>query len=107
MVKQCYDKTIVRNSGEVHKFQTGYMRYQVDQVADEKGQLQRKVVFKYYDTSEDNKKFKSSDFSLNSILSVGAFDMLKPVVMSRMSDMTLADKFENYSFTQSHGGENV
>lgn len=104
MVKQLYDKNVKRHPGTDHKLRTGYMRYQVEQVADSDGAFSRKVVFKYYDTQEDNNKFKASDFSLNAILSVGAFDMLKPVVISRMSDMTLADKFENYSIA---GGDNV
>lgn len=96
MIKQLYDPNVKRNVSTAPQLKSGYTRIKIEQVADEEGRLSRSVSYEFYDTDKENKKFKSSDFSLSQILAVGAYDMLKPVFQSRMSDMSLADKFENF-----------
>ena len=52
--------------------------------------------YEVYNFAESSSKFKSSDFDINSLLEVGAYDMLKPYTfVTTMSDMDFADKFQN------------
>lgn len=52
-------------------------------------------VFEDFDFVDYSSQFVSSDFDIQSLLSVGAYDMLKPTFVSSMSNMDFADKFQN------------
>lgn len=56
--------------------------------------------FETFDFVEYASQFKSSDFDINSLLAVGAYDMLKPTYISSLSDMNFADKFQGVSFSK-------
>lgn len=62
---------------------------------EEDGVISRKSVFDKVDLSSQLSKFHASDFSLSSILAVGAFDMLKPTYMALDSGLSAADMVEN------------
>lgn len=67
------------------------------EVADKNGSIVRKSEFKPFDIAESLAPFKSSDFSITSLESVGALSKLTTTYMSSMHDMNIADKFDNYS----------
>ena len=81
------------------KIKTGYMRYCPFPVAD-KSVVGKSVQVKYFDIAEDNDKYVSSDFNIANILAVGAYDVLRPTCISRMSDLSVADSFENFNVTE-------
>lgn len=58
------------------------------------GVISRKSVFDNVDLSGELSKFHFSDFSLSSILAVGAYDMLKPTYMALDSGLSAADMVE-------------
>lgn len=62
---------------------------------EENGVISRKSVFDKVDLSSEISKFHFSDFSLSSILAVGAYDMLKPTYMALDSGLSAADMVEN------------
>lgn len=62
---------------------------------EENGSITRKSVFDNVDLSGQLSKFHFSDFSLSSILAVGAYDMLKPTYMVLDSGLSAADMVEN------------
>ena len=88
------------SSIKVKPFGSSYMRL-VPVQSSSKGVLKQQFVFEEFDFGAESEKFSSSDFSLDNIIATGSTNMLNPVVMFRMSDMTLADKFENFSFESS------
>lgn len=67
------------------------------QVSDKSGAVLRRSEFKPFDIAESLSPFKSSDFSISSLESVGALSKLTSTYMSSMHDMNVADKFDNYS----------
>lgn len=52
-------------------------------------------TYEDYDFVEYSRQFKSSDFDIQSLLSVGAYDMMKPTYVSSISSMDFADKFQS------------
>lgn len=58
-------------------------------------------VYESYDFPAYASQFRSSDFDIQSLLSVGAFDMLKPTFVSTLSSMEFADKFQNLELPKS------
>lgn len=64
----------------------------------ENGILVRKSEFKRQDVCESLNQLRSSDFSLSNLISIGSFEKLKTTYMASMSDMNLADKFEDFNF---------
>lgn len=54
-----------------------------------------KSTYESFDFVEYALQFKSSDFDIQSLMAVGAYDMLKPTYVSTLSSMTFADKFQN------------
>lgn len=59
-----------------------------------------KSSFEEFDFVEYASQFKSSDFDIQSLLAVGAYDMLKPTYITSLSDMNFADKFQGVSFSK-------
>lgn len=53
-------------------------------------------TYEDYDFVEYALQFKSSDFDIQSILSLGAYDMLKPTYVASISSMSFADKFQDF-----------
>lgn len=51
--------------------------------------------YEVFDFVEYCSQFKSSDFDIQSLLSVGAYDMLKPTYVTSLSNMNFADQFQN------------
>lgn len=49
------------------------------------------------DLAEIASQYHSSDFDIQSILEVGAFNMLKPTYVSTLSSMEFADNIQNLS----------
>ena len=64
--------------------------------ADDKGRITQTTQFVEENITDFTNQFTSSDFTISSIMAVGATHMLKPVMMQDMSNMDVADKFENY-----------
>lgn len=56
-----------------------------------------KSSYETFDFVEYSSQFKSSDFDIQSLLAVGAYDMLKPSYVCTLSSMSFADKFQNLS----------
>lgn len=56
-----------------------------------------KSSFETFDFVEYASQFKSSDFDIQSLLAVGAYDMLKPSYISNISNMAFADSFQTLS----------
>lgn len=54
-----------------------------------------KSSYETFDFVEYSSQFKSSDFDIQSLLSVGAYDMLKPSYVTTLSNMSFADQFQN------------
>lgn len=54
-----------------------------------------KSSFEPFDFVEYASQFKSSDFDIQSLLAVGAYDMLKPTYISTISNMSFVDQFQN------------
>lgn len=67
------------------------------EVADKSGVVRRSSEFKSFDIAGSLAPFKSSDFSIVALESVGALSKLTTTYMSSMHDMNVADKFENFS----------
>lgn len=59
-----------------------------------------KSSFEEFDFVEYASQFRSSDFDIQSLLAVGAYDMLKPTYISNLSDMNFADKFQGLTITK-------
>ena len=59
-----------------------------------------KSSFDEFDFVEYASQFKSSDFDINSLLAVGAYDMLRPSYISSSSRMSFVDQFQNVSFSK-------
>ena len=78
---------------------TGYNRFQPVMNA-ESGTMSKFCQCVYYDPAVDSQKFTSTDFGLDNIIARGATHMLKPVVMSSVSDMTFADHFQGITLTK-------
>lgn len=57
--------------------------------------------FEVFDFVEYTSQFKSSDFDIQSLLAVGAYDMLKPSYVATMSSMSFADGFQNLQLPKS------
>lgn len=51
--------------------------------------------FEVFDFVEFAKQFRSSDFDVQSLLSVGAYDFLKPTYVSVGGSLDFADKFQS------------
>lgn len=60
-----------------------------------------KSSYEEFDFVEYASQFKSSDFDIQSLLAVGAYDMLKPTYLTSLSDMNFADKFQGVTITKS------
>lgn len=59
-----------------------------------------KSSYEDFDFVEYASQFKSSDFDIQSLLAVGAYDMLKPTYISSLSDMNFADMFQRVTVTK-------
>lgn len=70
-------------------------------VSDDKGNISQSTQFVHESITDFTSQFTSSDFTISSIMAVGATHMLKPVMMQDMSNMDVADKFENYKIEES------
>ena len=53
-----------------------------------------KSSYETIDLAEVAQQYHSSDFDIQSILEVGAYNMLKPTYVTTLSNMEFADKFE-------------
>ena len=71
----------------------GYNRLTSSNI-EKNGVIVRSSNFQHTDSRETVGKFAASDFSLDNILSIGAFDMLKSVVMTDTSNLNVADSIE-------------
>lgn len=60
-----------------------------------------KSSYEHYDFVEYASQFKASDFDIQSLMTVGAYDMLKPTYISTLSSMNFADKFQNIQILKS------
>lgn len=56
--------------------------------------------FEEYDFVEYASQFKSSDFDIQSLLNVGAYDLLRPTYVSSMSNMDFVDRFQKITFNK-------
>lgn len=63
------------------------------------GVLVRKSQFVDFDIAASLADFRSQDFDISNILALGATSVLKPTYVSPMSDMNVADKFDNYTIS--------
>ena len=59
-----------------------------------------KSSFEEFNFVEYASQFKSSDFDIQSLLAVGAYDMLKPTYITSLSDMNFADKFQGLTISK-------
>ena len=57
--------------------------------------------YEVFDFTESGKRYKSSDFDVQSLLSVGAYDLLQPAYVSSLSSMQFADRFQNLTISKS------
>ena len=80
-----------------YKMETKYLRLRANVGVVESSLSNSKSSYEVCDFIENTKDFKSSDFDIQSLLEVGAFDMLKPIFVSTMSNMDFADKFQNFN----------
>lgn len=60
-----------------------------------------KSTYEHHDFVEYARQFKSSDFDIQSLMTVGAYDMLKPTYVSTLSSMNFADQFQNLQIPKS------
>lgn len=60
-----------------------------------------KSTYEEYNFVEYASQFKSSDFDIQSLMAVGAYDMLKPTYVTTLSSMSFADKFQNLNLPKS------
>ena len=67
----------------------------IEDIANDAGLMQKVSHFKSVDFTEIY-SFKSSDFSIASLMSVGALGKLQTTFVNDMHNMNVADKFENY-----------
>ena len=89
-----------------HPFSTKYMKLTPKEVS-ERGVLVRKNVFEVFDTSEQLNKYRAIDFKLENILAVGAYDMLKPQVMTDTNPLSVINKVDIAVSEQLNMTENV
>ena len=60
-----------------------------------------KSSYEAYDFASYANQFKSSDFDITSILSVGAFDMLNPTFVSSSNTFDVVDSFQSVQNSKS------
>lgn len=60
-----------------------------------------KSTYENFDFVEYASQFKSSDFDIQSLMAVGAYDLLKPTYVSTLSSMQFADQFQNLQIPKS------
>ena len=77
--------------------ETKYLRLRNNVGVVENSLAKSKSSYEVFDFIEFTKDFKSSDFDIQSLLEVGAFDMMKPTYVSTMSNMDFADKFQDFN----------
>lgn len=104
MFTSCYTKNRVPENIEI-KISPRYTRLVPVQV-EKNGVIVNSSEFREFDFSKES-VFQSSDFLLQNIMAVGATHMLRPVMMTTLSDMNVADRFENYTITPSNQPTNV
>lgn len=90
MLKEIYERD---NSRKSHAYETSYMRLKTVDV-EENGILVKRSRFVDFCPTDEDKQIKSSDFELGNILAVGAFQMLKPVMMSNIDFAGSANAFD-------------
>lgn len=66
-------------------------------VAGDDGNVSKTSQYQAFDIAESLSPFRSMDFSIASLESVGALSKLTTTFMSHMHDMNIADKFDTYS----------
>ena len=64
------------------------------------GRVCKSNEFKPFDIADSLKDFTINDFSISNLESIGAFSKLKTTFMGTMSDMRVADSFENLNIVQ-------
>lgn len=77
--------------------QTTYLRLSQNNSVDDGHLAKSRSTYESYDFVEYANQFKSSDFDIQSLMTVGAFDMLKPTYVSTMSSMEFADQMQNFT----------
>lgn len=90
MLKEIYERSNKRKS---IPFETSYMRLKTVEI-EENGVLVQRSRFVEYNPIDDDKQFKPSDFELGNILAVGAYQMLKPVMMHNIDYAGSANAFD-------------
>lgn len=76
-----------------HPYQTTHMRLKTIDV-EEQGILVKRSRFVEYNPADEDKQYKVSDFEIGNILAVGAFQMLKPVMMHNIDFAGSANAFD-------------
>lgn len=90
MLKEIYERD---NSRKSLPYESSYMRLKTVDI-EENGILVKRSRFVDYNPIDEDKQFKPSDFELGNILAVGAFQMLKPVMMSNIDYAGSANAFD-------------
>ena len=101
MILSCYTPNRVVEKFDV--FISPIVRVLQSYQSSDKGVLVRRSHYVDVDNSVEVSKFNSRDFAIANLIEVGATNMLKPVYMSSMSDMTVADQFDNFKIDNSDG----
>lgn len=76
--------------------QTSYLRLSQNNSVDDGHLAKSRSSFDSYDFVEYANQFKSADFDIQSLMTVGAYDMLTPTYVSTMSSMEFADQMQNF-----------
>ena len=92
MTSTLYSRSFERQM-KIDPFDALYLRHVQ---SEEKGVLVRKVVYKEHDFSQTT-KFSHQDFMIDNIVALNATHMLKPVMMSDVSNFNVADQFQGVS----------
>lgn len=84
-----------------YKMETSYQRLVTNPGVVGSSLSASKSTYESYDFVEYASQFTSSDFDIQSLMTVGAYDMLKPTYVSTLSSMNFADKFQNINLPKS------
>ena len=90
---------LINKNFHINKYvmETKYLRLRNNVGVIENSLAKSKSSYEVCDFIESTKGYKSSDFDIQSLLEIGAFDMMKPTFVSTMSNMDFADKFQNFN----------
>ncbi|MBO7734946.1 MAG: hypothetical protein J6S67_20460 [Methanobrevibacter sp.] len=77
----------------------GYYRLSPVEV-EKDGSLVRTSEFKFFNPSEEFGHLASTDFGIMNLMAVGAYEQMRPVTLSKNSDMSFADQFATLTSTE-------